>query len=268
MKLFQVDAFTNEIFKGNPAGVCIIPDNVSVNDVLLQNIALEMNVSETAFLKKFDGAYDLRWFTPETEVDFCGHATLSSAHILWEAGIEKNEDEIIFNTKSGKLFANRRDNKIELNFPSIEVTEIPEKKEINVAFGIKPLFIGSDNKRYLLEIDNYKELKEIKPDYNQLNEMGRTAFMITCKSDNNKYDFYSRFFAPSVGINEDPVTGSAHSYLTPYWAKKLNKNILNAYQASRRGGEIECELTNNKKVLLRGNAKTVFQIKMNGNITI
>ena len=262
MNLFQVDAFTNEIFKGNPAGVCILSDNLNINDVLLQNIAMEMNVSETAFLVKFNGEYNLRWFTPETEVEFCGHATLSSAHILWETGLEKIEDEITFKTKSGKLFANKRNDKIELNFPSIEVTEIHDNEKINAAFGIKPKFIGTDNKRYLLEIDNYKELIGIKPDYNLLKEIGRTAFMVTCKSD-TKYDFYSRFFAPSVGINEDPVTGSAHSYLTPYWAKKLNKKILNAYQASSRGGEIECELANNMRVLLRGNAKTVFEIKIN-----
>jgi PhzF family phenazine biosynthesis protein len=262
MKLFQVDSFTNEIFKGNPAGVCIVPDNMNINDAMMQNIAMEMNVSETAFLKKINGEYDLRWFTPETEVDLCGHATLSGAHILWETGVEKLESEIVFNTKSGRLFAKRRNDKIELNFPSLEITQVPDNEKINDALGIKPLFTGTDNKRYLLEIDNYEELHEMKPDFNRLKEIGKTAFIITCKSDNNRYDFYSRFFAPSVGVNEDPVTGSAHSYLTPYWVKKLKKNILHAYQASKRGGEIECELTDNKRVLMRGNARTVFEIKM------
>ncbi len=263
MKLFQVDAFTKEIFKGNPAGVCILPDNMEVDDSLLQNLAMEMNVSETAFLKKMNGEYNLRWFTPETEVEFCGHATLSAAHILWETGNEKNTDEIIFNTKSGKLSAINRNSKIELNFPSFDVTGIPADEKINIALGIKPVFTGTDGKRYLLEIADYKELIEILPDYNLLKEIGRTAFIVTCKSDDDRYDFYSRFFAPSVGINEDPVTGSAHSLLTPYWSEKLNKTVLNGYQASKRGGSIECELSDNRRVLLRGNAKTVFEIKFN-----
>lgn len=262
MNLFQVDAFADKIFKGNPAGVCILPQGADIDDIFLQNLAMEMNVSETAFIIKSDGEYNLRWFTPETEVDFCGHATLSAAHILWETGLEKTDHTIIFNTKSGKLFANKRKKKIELNFPSFEVTEVPENKKINESLGIKPLFTGTDNRRYLLEIGNYKELKDIQPDYNSLKEIGKTSFMVTCKSHDNKYDFYSRYFAPSVGINEDPVTGSAHSYLAPYWVKKTGRKVLHAYQASARGGEVECELTDDMRVLIRGNARTVFEIKI------
>jgi PhzF family phenazine biosynthesis protein len=264
MKLYQVDAFTNEIFKGNPAGVCILPRNASINDILLQNIAMEMNLSETAFLIKEKNEYNLRWFTPEVEVDFCGHATSASAHILWEKGLEDIKNELIFNTKSGKLFAKKIKNKIKLNFPIFEVNEVQSNDKINTSLGINPIFIGTDTKRYLIEIENDRELLRIKPDFNQLKEIGKTVFIVTCKSDNPEYDFYSRFFAPSVGINEDPVTGSAHSYLVPYWAKKLKKRILNSYQASKRGGEIECELTDDKRVLLRGNALTVFEIEMTG----
>jgi PhzF family phenazine biosynthesis protein len=264
MRLYQVDAFTNEIFKGNPAGVCILSGNASINDILLQNIAMEMNLSETAFLVKKKNEYNLRWFTPQVEVDFCGHATLASAHILWETGLENIENEIIFNTKSGKLLARKIKNRIELNFPIFEINEVQSNEKINTSLGINPIFIGTDAKRYLIEIENYRELLRINPDFNQLKEIGETAFMVTCKSDNPEYDFYSRFFAPSVGINEDPVTGSAHSYLVPYWAKKLKKRILNSYQASKRGGEIECELTDDKRVLLRGNAITVFEIEMPG----
>jgi PhzF family phenazine biosynthesis protein len=266
MKIYQVDAFTNEIFKGNPAGVCILPSNTTVNNILLQNIAMEMNLSETAFLIKEKSEYNLRWFTPEVEVDFCGHATLASAHILWEIGLENIENELIFNTKSGKLFAKKIKNKIELNFPIFEVNEVQSDDRINVSLGINPIFIGTDNKRYLIEIENYEDLLEINPDFNHLKDIGKTVFMVTCKSENPKYDFYSRFFAPSVGINEDPVTGSAHSYLVPYWANKLKKRILNSYQASKRGGELECELTDNKRVLLRGQATTVFEIEMKHNI--
>jgi len=259
MELFQVDAFTKQLFKGNPAGVCILHENVKNNDELMQNIAMEMNVSETAFVTKKNDEYDLRWFTPETEVEFCGHATLSSAHILWETGLVQNDETIVFNTKSGKLLATKTDDRIELDFPAIEVTEISSKEMINNGLGVKPLFTGTDGKRYLLEINDYDELIKMKPNFEKLKEIGKTAFMITCESQDDKYDFYSRFFAPSIGINEDPVTGSAHSYLVPYWARKLNKSILYAFQASKRGGEIECEL-NKERVLLRGNAKTVFKI--------
>lgn len=267
MKIYQVDAFTNVLFKGNPAGVCILTEHTNINDTLLQNIAMEMNLSETAFLIKKNNEYNLRWFTPKTEVDFCGHATLSTAHILWETGLENIENELIFNTKSGKLLAKKVNDKIELNFPIFEIIEVKSNDKINNSLGIKPLFIGSDNKRFLIEIDNYKELLKLNPNFDQLKEIGRTVFIVTCKSDNDKYDFYSRFFAPIVGINEDPVTGMAHSCLAPYWAKKLNKNKLFAYQASKRGGEIECELTDNKRVLIKGNAITVFEIDMKINLT-
>lgn len=262
MKIYQVDAFTNEFFKGNPAGVCILTGSDSENDVLMQNIAAEMNVSETAFLVKNGSEYRLRWFTPETEVNFCGHATLSAAHILWDTGIEFSDDKIIFNTKSGQLSARKVDDYIELDFPSFEVHETVSNELINKSLGIKPLFTGTDGQRYLIEVLDYTELVNIKPDFEKLKKIGRTAFMVTCRSDCAKYDFYSRFFAPSVGINEDPVTGSAHSYLVPYWYRKLNKKILNAYQASKRGGEIQCELTVNKRVLLKGKAITIFEIQM------
>lgn len=259
MKLFQVDAFTNELFKGNPAGVCILPENFKGNGTLMQNIAMEMNVSETAFVMRENDEFGLRWFTPETEVDFCGHATLSSAHILWELGLVEDEESIVFNTKSGKLFARKTGYRIELDFPAIEITEIYSQEMINNALGIQPLFTGTDGKRYLFEVSDFNELINMKPNFEKLKEIGKTAFMITCRSNNDKFDFYLRFFAPAIGINEDPVTGSAHSYLAPYWSRKLHKNLLYTFQASKRGGKIECEL-NKERVLLRGNAVTVFKI--------
>lgn len=266
MKIYQVDAFTNQIFKGNPAGVCILPLSKMKDDELLQNIAAEMNLSETAFLSKQKLEYQLRWFTPETEVDFCGHATLSAAHILWETGIEKKPEVIQFNTLSGKLFARYKQHKVELDFPVFGVKQIPEQNNINLALGIKPIFIGTTRNRYLLEVEDFQVLNTMKPDFTKLKEIGRTAFIVTCKSDNPDYDFCSRFFAPGVGINEDPVTGSSHSSLMPYWSKKLGKGKLTGYQASKRGGVLECELTENGRVLIRGDAKTVFEINVKENL--
>lgn len=262
MKLYQVDAFTKEFFRGNPAGVCILPGNVMPDDHLLQNIAMEMNLSETAFFVKENDEYTLRWFTPEVEIDFCGHATLASAHILWETGRESIEKELLFNTKTGRLSAKKVGDRIELNFPALEVREIPSHEAINRALGTTPTFTGTDGKRHLIEINCCEELVCLTPDFNALRACGKTVFMVTCRSEKPDYDFYSRFFAPMVGINEDPVTGSAHSYLVPYWSKKLKKNIMRSYQASKRGGELECELTGDNRVLLRGNAVTVFEIEM------
>jgi PhzF family phenazine biosynthesis protein len=228
---------------------------------LLQNIAMEMNLSDTAFLCKQGSEYQLRWFTPATEVEFCGHATLSSAHILWETGIEKKTDTIIFNTLTGKLYARYKQDKVELDFPAFEVEKIPVQKKINQALGIEPLFSGIANNSYFFEIEGYQTLQSLQPDFAKLKTLG-PAFCVTCKSDNPEYDFYSRYFAPAVGVNEDPVTGSSHSFLAPYWSKKLGKNKLMAYQASKRGGALECELSPNGRVLIRGYARMVFEIEM------
>lgn len=265
MRIYQVDAFSNRIFRGNPAGVCILSPGKMENSEFLQNIAMEMNVSETAFLSKQENEYKLRWFTPETEVNFCGHATLSAAHILWEIALEKRTDTIQFNTLSGRLFARYKQDKVELDFPVFEVQEISPQKKISDALGVIPIFTGITRNRYLMEVENYQILKEMRPDFSKLKELGQTGFIVTCISDKPDYDFYSRFFAPSVGINEDPVTGSSHTSLAPYWSKKLGKNILVGYQASKRGGVLECELTPEDRVLIRGYAITVFEIEMKVN---
>jgi PhzF family phenazine biosynthesis protein len=262
MRLFQVDAFTDQIFKGNPAGVCILTPEQMTEDALLQNIAMEMNLSETAFLAKQDNEYHLRWFTPETEVKLCGHATLSSAHILYETGFEKEASAIVFNTLSGRLIARRRRSKIELDFPAYKVEKIDEQPKINEALGITPIFTGQSNAQYLIEIADPAVLKDLKPDFTKLKELGHTDFIVTCKSDDPAFDFYSRFFAPAVGINEDPVTGSSHTSLIPYWSQKLGKTKLMSYQASKRSGILECELASNDRVLIRGNAVTIFEIDM------
>jgi PhzF family phenazine biosynthesis protein len=265
MILYHVDAFTKTKFAGNPAGVCIISDTTSISDEFLQNIALEMNLSETAFIIRNDNEYHLRWFTPVTEVDFCGHATLASAHILWELNIVDTNDPITFYTKSGKFIARFINGKIELNLPAGDVIEVPLYRTLVEAFGVNPLFVGIDGKRCLIEVTNYYELITINPNFELLKQDESVDFIVTCKSDNERYDFYSRFFAPAIGVNEDPVTGLAHTYLAPYWSKKLNKSIMKAYQASKRGGDVECEVIDNKRVLLRGNAVTVFRIEMKDN---
>jgi PhzF family phenazine biosynthesis protein len=261
MKLYQVDAFTDQLFKGNPAGVCILTADKINETGLLQNIAAEMNLSETAFITKQGKEYELRWFTPETEVEFCGHATLSAAHILWETGVENKQDIIQFNTLTGRLFARYLNGKVELDFPTFPIDELPGQANINSALGIEPLFTGITQNKYLLEIENYSILKDMQPDFGKLKQIGNTEFIVTCKSDNAEYDFYSRFFAPDVGINEDPVTGSSHSSLAPYWSKKLGKNKLLSFQASKRGGILECELSGSDRVFIRGHARTVFELE-------
>jgi PhzF family phenazine biosynthesis protein len=262
MQLYHVDAFTNQIFKGNPAGVCILPEAKLKDSHFLQNIAAEMNLSETAFLSKQNNEYRLRWFSPETEVEFCGHATLSAAHILWETGLEKRPEVIQFDTLAGKLFARFKQDKVELDFPVFEVKEVPDQENIDIALGLKPVFTGITKDKYFIEVENLTVLKDIQPDYAKLKEIGRMDYIVTCKSDDQDYDFYSRFFAPAIGINEDPVTGSSHSSLAPYWSKKLGKSKLLAYQASKRGGILECELSPNGRVFIRGQALTVFEINM------
>lgn len=250
MRTFLVDAFTNKPYTGNPAAVCILEKELP--EELMQKIAMEINLSETAFLfLNNDNSYNLRWFTPKAEVRLCGHATLASAHVLLEQKLVDSASTINFHTKSGILTAVKKDSSIELNFPQQPVNECPPVEIIEQGFNIKPLYIGKDERRYLIEISSIDDLKNLKPNFGILQNCDLGAFTITCKGDNN-FDFYSRFFAPIVGVNEDPVTGSAHCYLAPYWAKKLGKNILKAYQASERGGEMECELIANNRVLLRG----------------
>lgn len=258
VRLYQVDAFTDKLFKGNPAGVCILDQKISEN--LMQNIAMEMNLSETAFLEKNNRGYNLRWFTPEKEVDLCGHATLASAHILWKEGYEK-ESEIIFYTKSGMLKAIKDKDYITLDFPKNEPepTNLPEK--LSQAFYHIP-FVGKNKMDYLIELEDERVLKEITPDFDLLKSIDNVrGVILTSISSDPKYDFISRFFAPNVGVKEDPVTGSSHTCLGPYWSKKLKKNILFAYQASKRGGELKIEVKEDR-VYISGKAITFFKTEI------
>lgn len=259
MKIYHVDAFTDSLFKGNSAGICVL-DKDDIKDELKKQIAAELKHSETAFIwLKNNNETILRWFTPEKEVDLCGHATLASAHILWEEDYFKKNEKINFITKSGNISALLNGDMIEMDFPQLFVNECPENALLNKAFGIKPVYIGKNDKRYLLEIEDANQLRKLEPDFELLKKADLGAFIITCKSDKAEYDFLSRFFAPYVGIPEDPVTGSAHCYLAPYWSKKLNKKKLIGFQESRRTGLLECELQENDRIKLRGKAITFYE---------
>lgn len=238
MRIYQADAFTEKPFSGNPAGVCVL--NEKLDEKLMQNIALEMNISETAFLVKEGEGYNLRWFTPNAEVDLCGHATLASAHILWEKGYLRKDQEVKFSTKSGLLTAKQKDGWIELNFPVLpeERTETPAG--LLEALGVEATCIRKSKFDYLIEVESEEIVKTMKPDFLKLLKIPARGVIVTSKS--RDYDFVSRFFAPKLGVPEDPVTGSAHCCLGPYWQKKLNKDEFIAYQASKRGGVLKVKV--------------------------
>ena len=265
MTIYQVDSFTEVPFSGNPAGVCILEDLMP--DTWMQAVASEMNLSETAFLRKMpgDAKYALRWFTPESEVSLCGHATLASAHILFSQGMHNPEEIIRFATKSGELTAAQRDGMIEMVFPSRRVEKTDEYVELSAALGSTPLgtyeYRQDEENLYLLELSSPEEVVKLKPDFTSLAKTDARAVIVTSDAGGSEYDFVSRFFAPGVGINEDPVTGSAHCYLAPFWADRLEKERLVAYQASARGGVVFCSLED-QKIILGGNAVTVFTAEM------
>lgn len=254
--LFQVDAFTDKPFKGNPAAVCILPE--ASDEGWMQNVAMEMNLSETAFLHKRGDGFDLRWFTPSVEIDLCGHATLASAHVLWESGILKPDEEARFHTRSGLLTAKRKDSWIELDFPAEPEDEAPIPSGLISAIGVSPNYTGRNRFDYLIEVESEDVVRNITPDFKLLASVPARGIIVTSISASDKYDFVSRFFAPAVGINEDPVTGSAHCCLGPFWKKQLNKNSFTAYQASSRGGVVRVSLRGDR-VLLGGQAVTVFK---------
>lgn len=259
MKLYHVDAFTDMLFSGNPAGVCILDKDIPDEQKL--HIAVELKHSETAFVLRPGNAGDipLRWFTPETEVPLCGHATLSAAHILFEKKYVRKDETIRFTTKSGILTAKYSGTQVELDFPQLSVRPCAANPDLNAAMGMTPLFTAKNEELYFVEIASAKELRTLQPDYNALKKILPGEFIVTAASDDPRFDFLSRFFGPAVGISEDPVTGSAHCYLAPYWSAKLGKNILTGFQVSARGGVVECELAGNKRVKLRGRAVTFFE---------
>jgi PhzF family phenazine biosynthesis protein len=257
--LFQVDSFSSEPFRGNPAGVCLLP--CERGEEWMLNVAREMNLSETAFLYKLEDGFSLRWFTPKVEVSLCGHATLAAAHILWETRQIKENEEARFYTKSGLLTAAKKGDWIELNFPSRAWEEAVLPEQVKLALGIEPKYVGRNVRTYLIEVDSENAVRTLKPDFDMLKKTAVKAVIVTSLAYGNGYDFVSRFFAPGIGIEEDPVTGAAHCYLGPYWQRKLNKNEFIAYQASERGGYIKVRVEG-ERVFLSGNAVTVFSINL------
>lgn len=252
---YQVDAFTGKPFRGNPAAVCIVDDTVTAE--LMQQIAAENNLSETAFVYPKNGQFNLRWFTPVVEVPLCGHATLATAHTLFETGLASAADIITFNTASGVLTARQQDGWIELNFPAITGEPVQLPDEIRDILQVNPVQTIAVDNRYLVEVATEAEVLAVKPDFSRLAKYRKV--IVTAKANStSEFDFISRFFAPVIGINEDPVTGAAHCCLTPYWAQKLGKTTMLAYQASARGGVLKLRLEDNRTILA-GEAVTVIK---------
>ena len=259
MKLFQVDSFTNEPFSGNPAGVCLMTE--PRDDTWLQAVAREMNLSETAFLSSNGGRYDLRWFTPTIEVDLCGHATLASAHILWETTAVTDSEPIHFDTRSGTLTAIRAGDWIELDFPATPEEPADSNIDLGRALGVSPTYIGRSEYDFLVEVASEKVLGELTPDFVLLERATARGIIVTAQAVRQEYDFVSRFFAPQSGVNEDPVTGSSHCCLAPYWSKRLGRTELIGYQASERGGIVRTRLEG-QRVILGGQAVTIFDAEL------
>jgi PhzF family phenazine biosynthesis protein len=232
--IFQVDAFTDRIFGGNPAAVC--PLEEWLDEETMQRLGQENNLSETAFFVKNGDEYDLRWFTPEVEVDLCGHATLATAHVLFEH-LGYAEDEIRFQTKSGLLIVKREGDRLMMDFPTDDMPQVDPPAVLFQALGVRSdhVFFTDD---YMIVLDSEEEVLNLDPDFRLLSEVNARGVIVTAPG--KEVDFVSRFFAPGAGIDEDPVTGSAHTKLTPYWSRKLGKDILEARQISKRVGELTC----------------------------
>lgn len=256
MKIFIVDAFTDKSFGGNPAAVCLLAQPRSDN--WMQQVAQEMNLSETAFVYRVQDGYNLRWFTPTTEVDLCGHATLATAFVLWEVNYLTRNETARFHTKSGLLTASLKENWIELDFPAEPAYEVTTPQELVQALDIKPLYTGKNRFDYIVEVESEQILRNIQPDFTLLAKLPVRGVIVTSQSNQNTFDFVSRFFGPAAGVNEDPVTGSAHCCLGPYWQKKLNKDTFTAYQASSRGGILKLQVME-ERVKLIGQAVIILR---------
>lgn len=252
LPLFQVDAFTNKAFSGNPAAVC--PLDSWLTDDEMQQIAGENNLSETAFFVNRGEYYQLRWFTPQTEVDLCGHATLASAWVIMNK-IQPDLKEVKFGSHGGELIVRRENNQYLMDFPSHEPKKCTPPKNLIKALGLEPVEILASN-YYLAVYNTEEEVSELRPYMTLLKELDRIGVVITAPGEN--VDFVSRFFAPAIGIPEDPVTGSAHCTLIPYWSKRLNKKEMNAKQVSCRGGDLFCEY-NDDRVIIGGEAKLFLE---------
>jgi PhzF family phenazine biosynthesis protein len=265
-KITQVNAFTNIPFTGNPAAVCVLP--APQPSEWMQKIAAEMNLSETAFLVKQEDGYSLRWFTPATEVPLCGHATLASAHVLFSEGHLSPTTEACFHTQSGVLTAKKQGEWIQLDFPANYSQAISSFPELSEALGVSVKSVMQNSLGYLVELENEDVLRKMQPNFQLMKALPLAQVIVTSLPDSgSNYDFISRFFAPGLGVNEDPVTGAAHCCLAPFWRDRLHKDEFIAYQASSRGGIVKVNYTGSDRseaqrsdrVFLSGQAVTVWQ---------
>jgi PhzF family phenazine biosynthesis protein len=256
--IFQVDAFTDEPFKGNPAGVCLLRGPAEAD--WMQSVAAEMNLAETAFALPEGDGFRLRWFTPRVEVKLCGHATLATAHILWEQGLLPPGREARFQTLSGLLTARQDGGLVELDFPARPpLPKPPDWADAVVgALGLRPVYIGMSAEDILFEAADEGAVRCVEPDFATLRTLPARGVIVTSRSADKHFDFVSRFFAPAVGIDEDTVTGSSHTVLVPYWAGRLGKKTFTAYQASARGGVLHLRL-DGERVKIAGRAVTVIK---------
>ncbi|WP_231758442.1 PhzF family phenazine biosynthesis protein [Microbulbifer elongatus] len=258
LPIYQADAFTSKLFKGNPAAY--VPLTRWLDDALLQKIAAENNLAETAYTVPAGNGFELRWFTPGEEVPLCGHATLVTAHLLWtELGF--TDDEIHFFTRSGELIVRRDGELLALDFPAQNIQPAGLGKEYSDALGAEPLSameVAGSNDQLLVEFTSAEVVASLEPDMRAVANLPYKGLICTAPGNEFDCDFVSRFFAPAIGIDEDPVTGSAHTYMTPFWAEKLDKTALKAKQISPRGGELDCELKGDR-VIMRGKAVTYLR---------
>lgn len=257
MRVFQIDAFADAPFTGNPAAVCLLGDR-HVDERWMQSMAAEMNLSETAFVRNNGGGWSLRWFTPSTEVALCGHATLASAHVLREERLLASDGIARFYTKSDVLTTTQRGELIEMDFPAKDAKPSPPAEGLIEAFGTHPLGVLRNEFDYLLEMASEDDVRALQPDHTVLRRVPVRGVIVTSRASTPGFDFVSRFFAPGSGIDEDPVTGSAHCALGPYWAPRLGKREMRAYQASPRGGVVRVTV-NGDRVGLAGHAVTVLR---------
>ena len=253
--LLQIDAFADRPFAGNPAAVCLLQGPADAG--WMQSVAREMNLSETACVHPKGDGFALRWFTPAVEVELCGHATLATAHALWETGRLDRSAAARFDTRSGRLTATRSGGWIELDFPSLPPTQAAPPPGLLEALGVQPAWTGRSRYDLLVEVASAGELRSLAPDFRALGRVDVRGTIVTARSDDPRFDFVSRFFAPAAGVNEDPVTGSAHSVLAPHWAGRLGKTELTGFQASARGGVVRVRAAG-ERVAIGGQAVTVL----------
>lgn len=262
MRIVQVDAFTTAPFGGNPAAVCVLEGDRP--DAWMRAVAREMNLSETAFLRRWPDDWSLRWFTPAVEVDLCGHATLASAHVLWEDGLAGRDDVLRFVTRSGELRARRENDAIALDFPAKGATRGEVPAGLLAALGVPAAVDVAYNRMdWLVELADAAAVRAVRPDFTALRRVEARGVIVTARADDGEHDFVSRFFAPAVGVDEDPVTGSAHCCLGPWWAERLGRTELAGYQASERGGTVRVRI-HDDRVDLIGHAVTVMRGELLG----